>query len=98
MANRPGDTPEVWLAITEAHLHSNVTAGENAGEDLRHASVLRSLRKMGAADPGKESSFSGDIGIAIDSTWDRHNLRAVAFVQEKRSRHILGAAAVRIEN
>src|SRR5215470_19407677 len=40
----------VWIAVTESGLHSNVKAGENAGEDLHHASVVRSLRKAGEAD------------------------------------------------
>jgi hypothetical protein len=95
--NKAGDAPEVWLAITEAGLHSNVTRGENAGEDLHHASIVRVLRKMGVADPGKETSFSGDLSVPLDSAWNPQNLRAVAFVQEKRSRQILGAAAARIE-
>jgi hypothetical protein len=95
--NKRGDAPEVWLAITEAGLHSNVTRGENAGEDLHHASVVRVLRKMGVADPGKETSFSGDLSVPLDGAWNRQNLRAVAFVQEKKSRQILGAAAARIE-
>ena len=94
---KAGDAPEVWLAITEAHLHSSVTSGENAGEELRHASVLRTLRKMGIADASKDGSFSGDISVAIDSKWSRQNLLAVAFVQEKRSRQIRGAAEARIE-
>src|SRR5216683_3705481 len=40
-----GDAAEVWLAITETGLHSAVTRGENAGEDLHHAAVVRSMRK-----------------------------------------------------
>lgn len=94
--SKVGDTPEVWLAITEAGLHSAVSRGENAGEDLHHASVLRVLRKMGLADQNKDVSFSGDLGIALERTWKRQDLRAVVFVQEKKSRQILGAAAARI--
>jgi hypothetical protein len=94
--NTVGDTPEVWLAITEAGLHSAVTRGENAGEDLHHASVVRAMRKMGVADKNQESSFSGDLSVTLERTWKRQNLRAVAFVQEKKSRQILGAAATRI--
>jgi hypothetical protein len=41
-AAKHGDKPEVWLAITEAGLHSAVSAGENAGSDVHHASVVRS--------------------------------------------------------
>jgi hypothetical protein len=95
--SQAGDAPEVWLAITEAGLHSNVTRGENAGEDLHHASVLRVLRKMGVADPGKEISFSSGLRLRLDPAWNLRNLHAVAFVQDKRSRQILGAAAAQIE-
>jgi hypothetical protein len=94
---KAGDAPEVWLAITEAGLHSNVTRGENAGEDLHHASVVRALRKVGVADPGKEISFSSCLRLPLDPAWNLRNLHAVAFVQEKRSRQILGAAAAQIE-
>jgi hypothetical protein len=97
VGNKPADAPEVWLALTEAGLHSNVTRGENAGEDLRHASVVRVLRKMGVADPGKEISFSGGLRLSLDPAWNPGNLLAVAFVQEKRSRQILGAAAAQFE-
>ena len=95
--NQAGDAAQIWLAITEAGLHSNVTRGENAGEDLHHASVVRALDEVGVADQSKEISFSGDFSVALDSSWNRQNLRAVAFVEERKSRHILGAAAVRIE-
>jgi hypothetical protein len=91
------DIPEVWIAITERGLHSAVTRGENAGEHLRHASVLRSLRKLGTLDLHGNPGFSSQVDAKIDSAWNRGNLRAVAFIQEKRSRHILGAAALSIE-
>jgi hypothetical protein len=95
--NKTGDVPEVWLAITESGLHSNVTRGENAGEDLHHASIVRVLRKMGTADPGKEISLSNNLRLPLDPAWNLRNLHAAAFVQEKRSRQILGAAVTRIE-
>jgi hypothetical protein len=97
VGNKPADAPEVWLALTESGLHSNVTRGENAGEDLHHASVVRILRRMGVADPGKEISFSSGLRLSLDSAWKMGNLHAVAFVQEKISRQILGAAAAQIE-
>jgi hypothetical protein len=97
VGGRLEDTPEVWLAITEAGLHSSVTRGENAGEELHHASVVRALRKIGVADQNKETSLSADLSMALDPAWKRQNLRAVVFVQEKKSRQILGAAATRID-
>ena len=88
-----GDTPEVWLAVTETQLHSSVTRGENAGEDLHHAAVVRTLRRLGSAAPNKDVSFAGETNVSIASSWKQENLRVVVFVQEKNSRRILGAAA-----
>ena len=91
------DSPEVWLAITETGLHTAVTRGENAGEDLHHAAVVRTLRKLGTADvKNQENSFAGDANISLDKGWQRGNLRAVVFVQEKKSQQIMGAAEVKI--
>lgn len=88
-----GDTAEVWLAITETGLHSAVTRGENAGEDLYHAAVVRTLRRIGVADAkDPQKAFTGEASVNIDPGWKRDNLRAVVFVQEKRSRQIVGAA------
>jgi hypothetical protein len=92
-----GDTAEVWLAITETALHSSVTGGENAGRDLHHAGVARWLRKAGVTDRNATPSFTGESDLKLDSNWKRTNLRVIAFVQEKRSRHILGAAVARVE-
>ncbi len=91
-----GDPAEVWLAITETGLHSAVTRGENAGEDLHHAAVVRSMRKIGEAKGDGETSFAGEANISLQKEWKRENLRAVLLVQEKKSRRILGAAEIRI--
>jgi hypothetical protein len=95
--SRADDTPEVWLAVTETGLHSEVTRGENAGEDLHHAAVVRTLRKIGVAnakDP--ETSFTGEATVAFDRGWKRDNLRAVVFVQEKNGHQIVGAAETKV--
>src|ERR1700674_307101 len=94
---QPGDTAEVWLAITETALHSAVTGGENAGQDLHHAPVVRWLHRAGTTNTNAAPSFTGESDLKLDSAWKRKNLRIVAFVQEKHSRHILGAALVRVE-
>ena len=90
------DAAEVWLVITETGLHSAVTRGENAGEDLHHAAVVRSMRKIGEAKGDGETSFAGEVSVPLQKEWRRENLRAVLFVQEKKSRRILGAAEIRI--
>ncbi|MGH9676782.1 MAG: DUF1223 domain-containing protein, partial [Candidatus Acidiferrum sp.] len=94
LAGAAGDTPEVWLAVTETQLHSAVTRGENAGEDLHHAAVVRTLRLLGLAAQGKDLSFSAETSVAANSSWKRENLRVVVFVQERNSRRMLGAAAM----
>jgi hypothetical protein len=91
-----GDAAEVWLAITETGLHSSVTRGENAGKDVNHAAVVRSMRKIGEAKTDRETSFAGDASVPLQKDWKRENLRVVLFVQEKKSRRILGAAEIRM--
>jgi hypothetical protein len=88
---------QVWLAVTEVGLHSDVKRGENAGEDLHHAAVVRSLRKVGDAKASQETAYSSEQEMRLDSGWKQENLRVVAFVQDAKSRHILGAAAVRLK-
>jgi len=90
------DAKEVWLAITETALHSAVTRGENAGEDLHHAAIVRFMRKIGEAKTDREPSFAGDATVPLKKEWKRENLRAVLFVQEKKSRRIFGASEIRI--
>lgn len=92
-----GDTAEVWLAATEASLQTAVSGGENAGHELHHAPVLRWLHKAGAASGNASPSFSGSADLKLDSAWKASNVRVVAFVQEKRSRRILGAATTGLE-
>lgn len=91
-----GDTAEVWLAVTESKLQSAVTRGENAGEQLRHTGVLRTLRKIGVADANKDLSFAGDPSVRLDKAWRPENSRVVVFLQERKSRRILGAAAIEL--
>jgi len=91
-----GDTTEVWLAMTEAGLHSAVTRGENTGRDLDHASIVRVLRKIGSVDQKKGVGFSRSLTVPLDPQWKRANLRAVVFLQERKSRRVLGAAATSV--
>jgi hypothetical protein len=93
-----GDAPEVWMAITETGLHSNVKAGENSGQDMHHASVVRKMWKIGAVKQSGATSFSGDTEVKIDHGWKRENTHVVVFVQEKKSKKILGAGIARLQS
>jgi hypothetical protein len=92
----PRDTAEVILAITESGLHSAVKAGENSGEELHHSPVVRELKVIGVLGKNGEEGFVGEPAVKLDAKWNLENLRAVAFLQEKKNRRILGAAAVRL--
>ena len=64
-------------------------AGENGGRTLVHAAVVRRLMTIGDAQ-GEQASARTEM--ALDRDWQRDNVRIVAFVQERSSRRVLGAA------
>lgn len=87
-----GDTAEVFLAVTESNLHSEISSGENAGRKLDHTAVVRTLERIGIADP-QAAAFAARRIIEISPGWKRENLRAVVFVQGIRRRRMLAAAS-----
>jgi hypothetical protein len=89
-AQEPAD---LWLAVTESNLETSVKAGENAGKDVRHAAVLRSLHKIAAVPAKSSSPFVSTQQVKLKSNWKKQNLRIVVFVQERKSLHILGATS-----
>jgi hypothetical protein len=96
IGTKHGGKTEIWLAITESGLHSAVSAGENAGSELHHASIVRTFRKLGSINLNKETSFSANSPVRLDASWNRQHLLVVVFVQDQKSRQILGAATSRI--
>jgi hypothetical protein len=84
---------EIWLAITEDGLASNVSAGENSGRRLEHRAVVRTLVHIGRVEPDK--SFTGDANTPIAHAWKRQDLHVVGFLQGAESGKILGAATSR---
>ena len=92
----PGDAIEVFLAITESKLHSDVRAGENAGRSLDHAAVVRQLELIGQAFVRADPAFMRQLELKLAPEWKRENLRAVVFLQERKSRRVLGASAIAV--
>ncbi len=90
----PGEAADVFLAITEDNLHSNVTAGENAGRAFDHIAIVRLLRSIIRVRPGQQDDGVASVTFALDPAWKREHLRAIVFVQEEKSRHILAAASL----
>ena len=85
---------DVVVVITEDGLRSHVTSGENSGSTLVHNGVVHTLLTIGQIEPGTSGSFDGKTVVYIGSGWRRDKLMAVAFVQQRRSRKIIGAAAI----
>ena len=93
----PQDSVEVWIAVTESGLASQVSRGENAGRNLRHAPVLRSLQLVGTADVRDgNNSFEREVPVKLRAEWNREQLAVIVLVQEKKSRQIAGAAALKV--
>jgi len=93
MSSAAQEPADLWLAVTESNLETAVKAGENAGKNVRHAAVLRSLHKIGSVPVKSSSPFVSTQQVKLKSSWKKQNLHIVVFVQERKSLHILGAAS-----
>jgi hypothetical protein len=85
---------DVFLAVTEDNLTTDVKRGENSGHTLRHAAVVRSFGVIGNMDPREKNELSLHPTLKIPSNWKRKDLHAVVFVQDRSTRHILGAESI----
>lgn len=86
---------DILLAVTESGLVTSVYGGENSGRQLRHAAVVRTLTSVARLDPKRPEEYSAEAQLNLRTDWNRANLRLVLFVQDRTTRRILGAAAVR---
>jgi len=87
---------DVYLAVTESDLESQVSRGENAGRRLRHAPLVRSFGIIGRIDPTGANIGQITNTLRLPREWKRENLRAVVFVQEHDSLRITGAATAEL--
>jgi hypothetical protein len=90
----PGDTAELLVAITEDRLATDVPRGENAGRRLAHTAIVRDLAVVGTVQPG--SLFETERPLRLKADWKRNALHAVAFIQERKSRKVLGVARISV--
>jgi hypothetical protein len=86
---------EILLAVAESGLVTPVMAGENGGRELRHAAVVRSISSLGRLDPKHPGEYSAVAQLNLRQDWNRANLKLVLFLQDRTTRHILGAASVK---
>src|SRR5260370_1005215 len=68
---------ELWVAVTEKGIQTDVKAGENSGEPLRHAAVARSLRRIHTVRD--LAGYHNQIQFALDAGWKKENLAVVVF-------------------
>ena len=84
---------DVIVAAVEDDLVTKVERGENHGRTLRHSRVARTLTVVGAID-ARDRRFSTTASIPVAASWNRSELHAVAFVQERQTRRVIGVASV----
>lgn len=89
---------EVWLALTETGLVTDVMAGENMFRRLSHTGVVRHFERMATvAHDAVDAVVPITKRVRIDDTWNRSRLRVVVFLQDVATSAITGAAAVLID-
>ena len=87
---------EVWVAVTESGMSTEVTRGENASKTLTHTGVVRSLTWLGSLPRDTLDGGPVDARVKLGRSWRREQLRVVVFVQAGAGGSILGAISVRI--
>jgi hypothetical protein len=70
-----------------------VKHGENSGRTLEHNGVVRQLLPIAKID-AVPAGYTSSVAVPSAREWNRSNLRAVVFVQERRSRHVIAVAAI----
>ena len=88
---------DLWLAVTEEGLATDVRRGENANRRLPHVAVVRRLEKIETLPVPAPDRFTATARVALDPDWHEGSLRLVAFLQERTSRHVLGVTQIRLE-
>ena len=87
---RDTEPAELYIAVYENNLFTDVRAGENRGERLRHDYVVRAL--IGPV-PIAEGSTRWSDKIVIDKDWKSADLGVAAFVQSMHIGEVLQAIA-----
>jgi hypothetical protein len=84
---------QLFLVIAESMLHSDVKRGENGGRSLTHDGVVRQIAPV-AQIKSLAEEFSSTFPVHAAREWNRSNLRAVVFLQDRSGRHIAAAATL----
>ncbi len=80
----------IILAVTEDNLTISITGGENSGRTLKHDAVVRWASVVGETNG---EPFEDTVRVTLGRDWKPDELRLVAFVQERSSKHVLGTTS-----
>jgi hypothetical protein len=91
-ATKPADAKnaDVFVALYENKLVSQVKAGENSGRELKHDYVVREF--FGAYQINNQNDFSKNF--TLNSAWKNKDGGAVIFVQNSQTGEILQSLAL----
>ena len=89
---KPSDAKnaDVFIALYENKLVSQVKAGENSGRELKHDYVVRDF--FGAYQINNQNEFSKNFTLSQD--WTKRDAGAVIFVQNSQTGEILQSLAL----
>ena len=85
---------DVFVAIYENKLVSQVKAGENSGRELKHDYVVREF--FGAYQISNQNEFIKNF--TLDAAWTKRDAGAVVFVQNSQTGEILQSLALKFCN
>ena len=83
---------DVYLAVTEDNLSSNVARGENRGRKLSHTAVVRRLNLIGQGDD--IAGLTAAPVVQLDRQWKPVDVRVIVFAQSRRTRAILAVSTL----
>ena len=84
---------DLWVAVYQSNLSTDVKAGENASRLLHNDHVVRRLEKAFTLPATAGAEKSGEVVLGIDKRWKTADLGVAAFLQDPATLAIHGAAA-----
>jgi hypothetical protein len=82
------------VVLADERQESRVGHGENAGHSLAHVAVARTFRQIEAI--GLDRASTKQIALEVQPGSETAGLRLIAFVQDRKTGHVIGAAARRL--
>jgi hypothetical protein len=84
---------DLWVAVYQSHLSTEVQAGENASRLLKNDRVVRRLEKACTLPAAAGAEKTGEVVLGIDKRWKTEDLGVAAFLQDPATLAIQGATA-----